>query len=100
MSAMALPKAGTPSGRFRTAIMAAPERRSLILVLGMHRSGTSALTRSINLMGAEIPGTLMPAVADVNPLGFWESLEIMGCHERFLAATGSSWNDIRPPSDD
>ena len=31
-----------------------------IMVLGMHRSGTSALTRVISLLGADLPHGLLP----------------------------------------
>lgn len=68
----------------------------IILVLGMHRSGTSAITRTLALMGAGIPGTLMAPVVDDNPFGFWESREIMEIHDRFLAAVKSHWQDMRP----
>jgi hypothetical protein len=34
-------------------------RRHAILVLGMHRSGTSTLTRLLGLFGADLPKRLM-----------------------------------------
>lgn len=68
----------------------------ILLVLGMHRSGTSAVTRTLTLMGAQVPGTLMEPVPGENPLGFWESREIVESHDRFLAAAGSCWDDMRP----
>ncbi|MBI3461596.1 MAG: hypothetical protein HY000_00840, partial [Planctomycetes bacterium] len=36
-----------------------------ICVLGMHRSGTSALTRVLNLAGAELGSALLPAMPGV-----------------------------------
>ena len=77
----------------------AKHRSTIILVLGMHRSGTSAFTRTLNLLGAEVPGTLHDPHPQENPLGFWESKELMGSHERFLAAVGSGWDDLRPLPD-
>jgi hypothetical protein len=50
-----------------------PTRR-LIFVLGMHRSGTSALARAVHLQGATLPKTLMPAQA-VSQEGLYESQE-------------------------
>ena len=47
-----------------------------LLVLGMHRSGTSALTRVLNLLGVELGDRLMPA-GDDNPLGFWEHADVV-----------------------
>ncbi|NGZ28646.1 MAG: hypothetical protein G8345_17355, partial [Magnetococcales bacterium] len=70
--------------------------RTAILVLGMHRSGTSAITRVINLLGAALPGNLMPPSPQQNETGFWESLEIVAAHDRFLQEVGSSWHDPRP----
>jgi len=66
-----------------------------LLVLGMHRSGTSALTRVLNLLGIELGGDLMPAAPD-NPSGFWEHNGVVAVHERLLAALGRSWDDPRP----
>lgn len=74
--------------------------RHAILVLGMHRSGTSAVTRVINLLGAEIGRNLMPAAEGNNSLGFWEHSGVVEIHEELLAALGRSWHDTRPlPAD-
>ncbi|MFG1241968.1 sulfotransferase family protein [Xanthobacter sp. V7C-4] len=62
-----------------------------VLVLGMHRSGTSALTRVVNLMGFRAPRTLMPA-NEGNADGYWESLVIVDLNERLLQACGGSWH--------
>lgn len=66
-----------------------------ILVLGMHRSGTSALTRVLNLSGADVGPNLLAAGPD-NPGGFWEPAAIVDLHERLLAAIGRTWHDPRP----
>lgn len=67
-----------------------------VLVVGMHRAGTSAITRTLNLMGAALPSGLLPPSPTENPTGFWEAADIVACHDRFLAAVGSSWDDPRP----
>lgn len=57
-----------------------------ILTLGMHRSGTSAVTRMIHLMGAWI-GTAedcMPAHPQDNPEGYWERRAIISAHNQIL----------------
>lgn len=66
-----------------------------VLVLGMHRSGTSALTRILNLHGAALGTELMPAGHD-NPTGFWEHRDAVAIHERLLHGLGMSWDDPRP----
>lgn len=59
----------------------------------MHRSGTSALTRTLGLRGAALPRRLLPAAPD-NATGVWEPREIVAIHDELLAAAGSSWDDV------
>ncbi len=70
-----------------------PEARVGVLVLGMHRSGTSAFTRLLNLLGGDLPGGLMLPVPGNNETGFWESEEIASIHDEILAAAGSRWDE-------
>lgn len=69
--------------------------RRVILVLGMHRSGTSALTGAIVQVGVAAPLTLLPATRD-NERGYWESLKFSYLHDELLASAGSTWDDWRP----
>ena len=68
--------------------------RQAILVLGMHRSGTSALGGVLNALGAGAPKTLM-APHPENPRGFFESAVLADAHDALLASAGSSWHDWR-----
>ena len=70
-------------------------RRHALLVVGMHRSGTSALTRVLNLRGAYLGTDLLESAFD-NEAGFWENRHVVDFHERLLAALDSSWDDPRP----
>jgi hypothetical protein len=72
--------------------------RSALLVLGMHRSGTSALTRVLSLHGPVLPGDLLAGRAD-NPRGFFESGGMVALDDRMLAALDRAWDDARsfPP---
>ncbi|MFM1904040.1 MAG: hypothetical protein RLZZ440_1940 [Planctomycetota bacterium] len=63
-----------------------------VVVLGMHRSGTSALARLLTLAGAAPPRELMPPTAD-NPGGYWESRRIARFNNRLLESAGTRWND-------
>ena len=65
-----------------------------IFVLGMHRSGTSALAGLLGALGVTMPQMLM-ASHPTNPKGFFESYAIMDVSEHMLAAAGSSWDDWR-----
>ncbi len=66
--------------------------RDLIFIVGMHRSGTSALTRVLSLCGAALPGSLL-APNSGNPTGYWEPNDAMELNDRFLHARSSSWSD-------
>ncbi len=71
-------------------------RKIAILVAGMHRSGTSALSRVLNLEGCDLPKTLMEPVPDNNDEGFWESRPIWELNRDILWSSDSDWNDWRP----
>jgi O-antigen biosynthesis protein len=78
-------------GRSIAASATAP---TCILVLGMHRSGTSALTRMLNLLGATLPKTLL-SEARSNRKGYWEPGPLVQLHDELLAEGGSRWDDWR-----
>lgn len=61
----------------------------------MHRSGTSALTRTVNLLGAATPQTLMGATSN-NLRGHWESKPIVELNDEILAACGHRWYSRQP----
>lgn len=65
----------------------------IALVLGMHRSGTSALARLLNLAGLAFgpPEAAMPADVD-NPRGFWERQDVYELHEWVLGKAGAAWD--------
>ena len=79
---------------YMTWIMSRKMSKTCILVLGTHRSGTSAFSRLLNLSGAAAPKTLMPPQDD-NERGFWESEIVAGLNDVLLAACGSAWDDWR-----
>ncbi len=62
----------------------------------MHRSGTSALTRTLNLLGVELGQGLMPPKENENDRGYWEHNAVYHLHESLLEALGSSWDDCLP----
>jgi GT2 family glycosyltransferase len=71
-------------------IPAAPS--SGLLVLGMHRSGTSALARVLDLCGADIGARLLGESAG-NDSGHWEDAVAVELHERLLASLGARWDE-------
>jgi hypothetical protein len=72
----------------------APAKRQAILVLGMHRSGTSALGGALNALGVTAPKTLLAPRPD-NPRGFFESAVFADAHDALLESAGSCWDDWR-----
>jgi hypothetical protein len=77
-------------------------RRRAVVVLGMHRSGTSATTALLPLLGVDIgqPAEhLQPpdeGSPETNRKGFFELQSIVEYHERILAALGREWHCIGP----
>lgn len=73
--------------------------RTAILVVGMHRSGTSAIARTLNLRGADLGLELIPPKAD-NETGFWENRAFLQLHETLLAKLGLKWHQpVALPND-
>lgn len=89
--ATGLVPAGAPAARTATA---APERPAapIVLVLGMHRSGTSALAGLLMRLGGEGPRDAIGANAG-NPLGHFEPRRTVALHDAFLALDGHCWSD-------
>lgn len=66
--------------------------RYAFCILGMHRSGTSALAGVLKHFGADVPARMMKPTED-NPAGYFESTPVMQLNERILASAGTSWDD-------
>ncbi len=66
-----------------------------VVVLGMHRSGTSALAGLLSLLGVDLGARLHPPDR-FNEAGYFEHLDVMDIHERMLRLLGSTWDDPRP----
>lgn len=66
--------------------------RVAYLVLGMHRSGTSALSQLLSIAGVELPRNVMPG-DDHNAQGYFEPWRIANFNDERLRAGGSAWDD-------
>lgn len=62
----------------------------VVLVLGMHRSGTSVSTAMLRAIGLNLSDELIPA-ADENPIGYFESAVITAVHDDLLATFGNRY---------
>jgi len=68
-------------------------KRSAYLVLGMHRSGTSAVTQLLGLAGADLPAGVMPG-DEHNQKGYFEPWRIALFNDERLRAAGGAWDDV------
>lgn len=68
-----------------------------LIVLGMHRSGTSAIARQLHRAGLYVgqAAELLAPQAD-NPGGFWERRDVLDLNDEILAEAGGSW--YSPPA--
>ena len=69
--------------------------RVALVVLGMHRSGTSALAGALTLLGCDGPATPMKPTAD-NAKGYFEPAPLYPLHSKLLDSAASSWDDWLP----
>jgi len=75
------------------------KKNKAVIVLGMHRSGTSALMRLLNLMGVELGDNLMPASQE-NEKGYWESAYIVDLNRDILKKFDCTWKSLKFLPDD
>lgn len=67
--------------------------KTLILVVGCGRSGTSAVAGSLAAAGIHFGDDLLTGGSD-NPKGHFESKRVIKLHERILKAMGKSWHKV------
>ncbi|MEY3050394.1 MAG: hypothetical protein RLY31_179 [Bacteroidota bacterium] len=72
----------------------------ILLVLGMHRSGTSVATRILHTLGAAAPAHMLSRQQSLdNPDGYWEPLPLVKFHDALLAEGGLTWRNYYPLPD-
>ncbi|HIH0844088.1 TPA: sulfotransferase family protein, partial [Vibrio cholerae] len=64
-----------------------------VVILGMHRSGTSVVAKAISLSGVEFGDNLLEAKAD-NEKGFWEDAYIVDCNDKVLHQSQHEWYTV------
>jgi hypothetical protein len=75
-----------------------PTNKVCVVVAGMHRSGTSAMSGILNLLGLNLGRSIMPPKED-NEGGFYENMRIWEANNRLLDAVNSSWDGVFPVHD-
>lgn len=67
----------------------------IVVILGMHRSGTSVASRSLKVFGMNHGDNLYLTGAD-NAKGHWEDQDLMDLNERILGSIHQVWHSLRP----
>jgi len=70
------------------------KQKRLIVVLGMHRCGTSAITRGLHVLGVDLGNRLMPLDSGNNDKGFWEDIDINALNVEMLNAVNNDWHHL------
>lgn len=70
------------------------DTRVALVVLGVYRSGTSAIARALNLCGAALPERLLAPRLGINPKGFWEAEAVTDLDARLMHHLGADWNSL------
>jgi GT2 family glycosyltransferase len=65
-------------------------------VLGMHRSGTSAITRGLMALGVALGDRLMGGTKEDNEKGFWEDVDLNALNIELLQHFGLDWHALSP----
>lgn len=71
--------------------MSVQDRGQILFVVGMHRSGTSALCAALAACGTSFGGNLIDPMVGVNEEGFWEDTSVVALNEQLLAMLDSAW---------
>jgi hypothetical protein len=71
-----------------------PTKRPIVVILGMHRSGTSLVANFMHAIGVDFGQDLLPA-DEGNEAGYWESRKIFDTHEKILKELNCEWHN--PP---
>lgn len=75
-----------------------PNDKTVVLVLGMHRSGTSAVAASLEQLGVVMGRSLLHG-DKWNPKGYFEEKQIVEFNDNLLRVVGLRWDSVLPPSE-
>jgi hypothetical protein len=70
-------------------------RKHIIVVLGMHRCGTSVITKALEVLGVNLGENLLPPQDD-NEEGFFEDVDANELNISLLGALGHDWHTLAP----
>ncbi|MCR5858298.1 hypothetical protein [Mesorhizobium sp. J428] len=67
--------------------------RTCVIVVAMHRSGSSALTFVLKSLGVSLGDNLLDAT-DSNPKGHWEASDVVAANVRMFKSLDLSWDSV------
>jgi hypothetical protein len=86
---------GRPAQPGRERLVPPSDPTAQVVVLGMHRSGTSVLTSLLRLLGLWAGGEEdFPPADDHNQEGYWEHRGVWSVDEAILRTLGASWSEV------
>ena len=68
--------------------------RTCLFVLGMHRSGTSAMAGALSFLGMGFDSDLVEAVPNDNPKGYWEPVDVVNINNDIFTAFNMHYMDF------
>lgn len=90
-------EAGAPQNNYsfigNTASIAKLRAERGLIILGMHRSGTSAVAGELSRLGARFHSDLLPA-DDSNPLGYFESEAVRTINDAIMQFLFGGWDSL------
>ena len=72
------------------------KENNALIILGMHRSGTSLLAGLLSQVDVKMGRSLYAPQKGVNEKGFWEHEDIVDTHDELLLHLNSQWDDLLP----
>jgi hypothetical protein len=71
-------------------------QKHILLIVGMHRSGTSALCSVLECCGVTFGSDMLDPMTGVNDEGFWEDATLVQLNEQILKRLGGTWFSLPP----
>ena len=68
-------------------------KNKVIVVIGMHRSGSSVLSKALSCIGVKM-GSVFIEADEFNPRGYWEDEEVVRFNNRILSSLGCEWDSL------
>lgn len=70
-------------------------KKEIIIVLGVQRSGTSAITKALSVLDTDLGNSFIDKHDIVNSTGFWEDSDIYDLNKNILRYLGIEWSSLR-----